>query len=199
MSSERIPIRSYRGIFSVDRRIYRIENWRIPVPGGIPLRAFVYFACALVVAVLASQAPLLGGLLAHLHPAYLYVVGPAAIAVLGTRVVPDGRAPHRFARDWIAFRIRAHRRSAGRVVALEGERIGAGAPLALRPDGHGDELKRARMSGPGQVSLREPVVVRRRGRRLTARPLVDGRRRRRGDQVTETIELAPGERLHVRP
>lgn len=109
MSTERISIRSYRGIFSVDRRIYKIESWRIPVPGGIPLRAFIYFACALVVAVLARQAPVIGGLLEHVHPAYLYVIGPAAVAVLGTRVVPDGRAPHRFACDWIAFRLRGGR------------------------------------------------------------------------------------------
>lgn len=198
MSAERVPIRSYRGIFSVDRRIYRIEQWRIPVPGGIPLRAFLYYVGALVAVLGLGRLPVLGDGLALVHPAYLYVIGPVAVAVLGTRVVPDGRAPHRFARDWIAFRLRSRRRSAGRTVPLEGERVSGLAPLALGPDEHGTELRRARVSGAGRVDFRDPVVLQR-GRRgkLTARPVGAGRRRR--GTVTETVELAPGERLEVRP
>jgi TcpE family len=198
MSAERVPIRSYRGIFSVDRRIYRIEQWRIPVPGGIPLRAFLYYFGALIAVLLLSRLPVLGDALGLLHPAYLYVIGPIGVAVLGTRVVPDGRAPHRFARDWIAFRVRTRRRSAGRIVPLEGEQVSGVAPLALGADEHGIELRRARVTGAGQVAFRDPVELRRGRRgRLTARPVVAGRRRR--GTVTETVELAPGERLEVRP
>ena len=36
-------IRSYRRVFEVDRRIYRVDRWALPVPGGVPLRAVGYF------------------------------------------------------------------------------------------------------------------------------------------------------------
>jgi hypothetical protein len=197
MSTQRVPIRSYRGIFSVDRRIYRIERWRLPVPGGVPLRALVYFMGALAAVLLLRRLPVIGELVAVVHPAYVYVIFPTALAVFGTRVVPDGRAPHRFARDWLAFHLRSHRRSAGRAVALEGERVGTGSALPIRPDRHGLDLRRARLSGPGALSFRDPVVVTRHRRgRLVARPV--GAHRGRGT-VTDHLELRPGERLLIRP
>jgi hypothetical protein len=196
MSTQRIPIRSYRGIFSVDRRIYRIERWRLPVPGGVPLRAVLYFVGALVFMLVLRRGPGIGGLLGFVHPAYLYVIFPTAVAVFGTRVVPDGRAPHRFARDWLAFHLRSHRRSAGRTVPLERERVGSGSALAIRPDAHGLDLRCARITGPGEVAFREPVVVSRRRSGLVARPV--GARRKRGT-VTDHVELRPGERLLIRP
>ena len=36
--AERVIIRSYRRVFEVDRRIYRVDRWALPVPGGVPLR-----------------------------------------------------------------------------------------------------------------------------------------------------------------
>lgn len=40
------PVRSYRRIFRVDRRIYQIEGRQLPLPGGVPLRFFIWFAAA---------------------------------------------------------------------------------------------------------------------------------------------------------
>src|SRR5918992_1366740 len=36
--AERLVIRSYRRVFEVDRRIYRVDRWALPVPGGVPLQ-----------------------------------------------------------------------------------------------------------------------------------------------------------------
>src|SRR5215218_11328408 len=110
-------IRSYRRVFEVDRRIYRVDRWALPVPGGVPLRALGYFAATALLMVL------LGELVSFLTPPLRFVVVPLAVAVLGTQAAPDGRAAHRFAWDWLCFRVGAHRRSAGRVVALEGELV----------------------------------------------------------------------------
>ena len=38
MEREARPIRSYRVCFSLERRIYKIDRWRLPVPWGVPLR-----------------------------------------------------------------------------------------------------------------------------------------------------------------
>lgn len=199
MSPERLTVRSYRRVFHVDRRIYRIDRWAIPVPGGVPLRGVFYFVAALLAVLVLSALPLAGAVLAALDPPLRYVVLPLAVAALGTQVAPDGRLAHRFARDWLAHKLRRRRRSAGRPVPLEGEPVPWHAELPLRADEHTTELRRARIRGPARVFFAEPLAVAtgRRGRRK-ARPLRARRRRDRGT-VLDSIELEAGETLEVRP
>src|ERR1700754_1601650 len=115
--ADRVIIRSYRRVFQVDRRVYRVDRWALPVPGGVPLRAVGYFAAALVLIVA------LGDLVSFLSPPLRFVVAPLAIAGRGTQAAPEGRTAHRFAWDWLRFKLRAHRRSAGLPVELEGEPV----------------------------------------------------------------------------
>jgi hypothetical protein len=149
--AERVVIRSYRRVFEVDRRIYRVDRWALPVPGGVPLRAVGYFATTVLVMVL------LGELVSFLSAPLRFVVVPLAVAVLATQAAPDGRTAHRFAWDWLRFRVRARRRCAGRVVALEGEPIRWDGELAVRWDADGAELHRARVRGPARVTFNVPV------------------------------------------
>ena len=116
--AERVVIRSYRRVFEVDRRIYRVDRWALPVPGGVPLRALGYFAATALLMVL------LGDLVSFLTPPLRFVVVPLAVAVLGTQAAPDGRTAHRFAWDWLCFRLRARRRLRGPRGAARG-RAGA--------------------------------------------------------------------------
>src|SRR5918994_7243889 len=118
--ADRVVIRSYRRVFEVDRRIYRVDRWALPVPGGVPLRGLAYFAAALGLVVLLGRLPGFAELLGAVSPPLRYVVAPLAVAVLATQATPDGRAAHRFARSWLGVRWRAPRRSAGRRVPPEG-------------------------------------------------------------------------------
>src|SRR3954466_5818937 len=136
--ADRVMIRSYRRVFEVDRRVYRVDRWALPVPGGVPLRAVGYFAAALVLMVA------LGGLVSFLSPPLRFVVVPLAAAVVGTQAAPDGRTAHRFAFDWLRFKLRARRRSAGRVVGLEGESVRWDGELAVRWDADAAELHAGR-------------------------------------------------------
>src|SRR3954470_21838414 len=138
--SDRVIIRSYRRVFEVDRRIYRVDRWALPVPGGVPLRAVGYFVATVLAVVILDGLPLIGELLAMLSPPLRYVVLPLAVAVFGTQAAPDGRTAHRFALDWLRFRWRARRRSAGRVVALKGEPVRWDGELAVRWDSDCAEL-----------------------------------------------------------
>src|SRR3954464_15336527 len=149
--ADRVIIRSYRRVFEVDRRIYRVDRWALPVPGGVPLRAVGYFAATLLVMVL------LGEGVAFLSPPLRYVVLPLAVAVLGTQAAPDGRSAHRFAWDWLRFRLRARRRCTGRAVALEGEAVECGGVLGVCWDRHDAVLHRARVRGPARVTFAVPV------------------------------------------
>ncbi len=125
-------IRSYRRVFEVDRRLYRVDRWALPVPGGVPLRGLGYFALALVAVVLLGALPVVGALLAGLSAPVRYVIVPLAVAMLGTHAAPDGRAAHRFALAWLGLRLRSRRRLGGRRVPREGEPVAWHGTLATR-------------------------------------------------------------------
>src|SRR5690349_12497065 len=155
---ERLVIRSYRRVFEVDRRIYRVDRWALPVPGGVPLRGLGYFIATLLFVIVGGRLPGLAPLLELLSAPLRYVVLPLAVAVLGTQAAPDGRSAHRFASDWVCFRVRAHRRSAGRVVALDGEPVRWDGELAIRWDADAPALQHARIVGPARVTFNVPTT-----------------------------------------
>ena len=163
-------IRSYRRVFEVDRRIYRVDRWALPVPGGVPLRAVGYFAATLLAVIVAGALPATGELVGAFSAPIRFVVVPLAVAVLGTQAAPDGRSAHRFAWDWLRFRLRARRRCSGRAVALAGEAIAWDGELALRFDGDESRLHRGRVRGPARVTFNVPVRLSDAGGRLVARP-----------------------------
>jgi hypothetical protein len=142
--------------------------------------------------ILADSLPGLGELISGISPPIRFVVIPLAVAVFGTQAAPDGRAAHRFGWDWLRFRLRARRRSSGRVVALEGEPVHWDGELALRADGEGPELRHGRVLGPARITFNVPIRLSDRGGRLVARPAAEGER---GDAVV----LCPGARLELRP
>jgi hypothetical protein len=189
---ERLIIRSYRRVFEVDRRIYRVDRWALPVPGGVPLRGVAYFAAALVAVIVLGRLPGLDELLGAVAPPLRYVVGPLAVAVLASQAAPDGRAAHRFARSWLGLRLRSRRCSAGRRVPGEGEPVAWHGRVAVRWDSESPRLIRGIVRGPARVVFAHPVRLLVRGGRLVAR---DGGSGAGGDAVV----LCGGERLEVRP
>ena len=189
--AERLTVRSYARVFQVDRRLYRIDRWALPVPGGVPLRGVVYFVVALVAALLASGLPGVGALLGALSPPLRYVVLPLAVAVLGTQAAPDGRSAHRFAWDWLRLRVRSRRRCAGRPVPLEGEPVGWHGVLATVWDERAPRLQRGRVTGPARVASSAPVQLRQRRGRLVAGNCANG-------PGEDSVVLKTGEILDVR-
>src|SRR4051794_10485443 len=157
--ADRVVIRSYRRVFEVDRRIYRVDRWALPVPGGVPLRAVGYFTATVLAILLLGALPGTRALVGLLSAPLRYVVLPLAIALFGTQVAPDGRTAHRFAADWLRFQVRARRRCAGRAVALEGEPVCWDGELALRWDADATTLHRARVRGPARVTFNVPVEL----------------------------------------
>ncbi len=163
-------IRSYRRVFEVDRRLYRVDRWALPVPGGVPLRAVGYFATTLLAVIVLGALPATEELIGALSAPIRFVVVPLLVGVLGTQAAPDGRAAHRFAWDWLRLRLRARRRCSGRVVGLEGEPTAWDGELALRLDGDEARLHRGRVRGPARVTFNAPVRLSDGGGRLVARP-----------------------------
>lgn len=189
--ADQMIVRSYRRVFRVDRRIYRVDRWALPVPGGVPLRGLGYFAAALVAILVLEALPVTGALVGAVTAPLRYVVAPLAIAVLAAQASPDGRPAHRVARDWLALRLRTQRRSAGRRVPREGERVQWDGAVLTRPDEHSPTPRPGRVRGPALVAFAPAVQVVRNRRGLVARPSADG--------AVAGIEVAAGERLEVRP
>jgi hypothetical protein len=176
-------ILSYRRVFRVDRRIHRIDNWPIPVPGGIPLRGCIYFALVVLAVVIARQVPGPDVLLAALNAPLRYIVVPVFLAMLLTRYAPDGRRLDAHAITWMCYQYRAHRPH---------RTMRVGGHVRVRWDLAAPDFRRLLVYGPAQVHYRDPVryALSWRGH-FIARPHQDG--------TTDAYNVPAGERLEVKP
>lgn len=161
MAPDRNPkvIRSYRLVFRRRWRIFRIQNWRIPLPGGLELRAVGYwFACLAALALLA-RVPLLGlavgALPASLRLVALPLIGGAALS----RWEVDGRSPHRALLGLAAWRLRPRTLAALRRCPAPGSELASLPPIATGPDLTASTYPRGAVAGPARLLLRYPVRV----------------------------------------
>ena len=172
MPEEQLSIRSYRLCFELERRIHKIDRWRIPVPYGVPLRGIAYAACALGLILVAGGLPLIGPLLALVHPAVRLVVAPAAAGYLLWQLRIDGRPAHRAALAWARLALSPARVAAFRAAPAPGpQRLG---DVSVCPDERSCRYRPALIAGPASVLLRYPASGRRRGRTLHLRPVAGG-------------------------
>lgn len=201
MPRDPIVIRSYRRIFNVDRRIYKVDKYALPVPGGIELRAVVYFIAAELAILFLTVLPVIGDALGVIGWQYKFFILPLAVAVLGTRVTPDGRPAHRYVASLVGYSLRRHRVAGAYAAPLEDEPGTFQADVWVTPDSHSADLRRARVKGPATVHFREQVVADvRTGSRLQRRRRVrarDGRRAGKRQAVTDNVEVKAGETLEI--
>jgi hypothetical protein len=186
-----LRIRSYRLCFELERRIHKVDRWRIPVPYGVPLRGIAYGLAALVAVLWLQRLPAAGELLRLLHPALRLVVLPVALAYLLCRVRVDGRTAHGAGLAWLRFRLGPRRLSSlraaprGGTVRLDG--------IAMAADETADRYRPGLIEGPCELTLRYPARATARRRTLELRqagdrPLWRGKR----------LRLAAGQRLRLR-
>jgi len=149
-----MEIRSYRRVFDLERRIYRVDRLRLN-PGGVPVRGVVYFLAIAAATVIASCIPILA-VLARALPWYLRDLAlPGASSALLTVIRVEGRPFH------LAAHALARYRSGPRhLVGLHpcwpssGSRQGGRwrpAEILLLPDGSDCRMRRLRYTGPGAV------------------------------------------------
>ncbi len=157
---ELMEIRSYRRVFDLERRIYRVDRLRLN-PGGIPVRGVVYFLVILAATLIAGRLPLLATV-ARVLPWYLRDLAlPAVSAAILTMIRVEGRPFHLAAGALVRYRIGPRRlagvrrlRRSWRALVPRGDRAVAGrlgqqdATYALHRTRRGARRGRARASRP---------------------------------------------------
>jgi len=202
MASGPIVIRSYRRVFKVERKIYKVDKYVLP--RAIEMRAAVYFIGALIFITIASRVPLIGLPFELIGWQYKFCLIPLAVTVFGTRLTPDGRPAHRYAVSLVAYALRRHRVAGAHVAPLEGEPVPYEVETWISPDDRIPDLCRARVRGPATVYFRDQVVVdlatnSRWGRRRRVRPYLAGRRATRRQEITDSVAVRPGETVELTP
>jgi hypothetical protein len=142
-------IRSYRSVFDLERRIYRIDRLRLN-PGGVPVRGVVYGLAVLAALALAARTPLLGDAVRALPWYVRELLLPAASAGLLTLIRVEGRPFHLAAAALVRHALGPRHLSGLRPCAAPGRRWRPDELLVL-PDGSDARLRRLRYTGPGAV------------------------------------------------
>ena len=144
-------IRSYRAVFDLERRIYRVDQLRLN-PGGIPVRGVVYFLAILLAMLIAGGLPLVGAAIGAL-PWYLRDLAlPVASATVLSVIRIEGRPFHLAAYALLRYRVCARRLAGVRPCAAHGE-CWRPEEILLLPDGSDGEMRRLLYTGPGAVLI----------------------------------------------
>lgn len=148
-----MEVRSYRRVFDLERRIYRVDRLRLN-PGGVPVRGIVYVLAALAAMLVATRLPLAGLALRRLPWIARYLAIPGVAGALLAVVRIEGRPFHLAAlalsRHRLQRRIAPGMRTARRQLA--GGVRWSPAPLLMLADGC-DLPRRVRYTGPGALLI----------------------------------------------
>ena len=152
--SQPLEIRSFRTVFALERRIYRIDTLRLN-PTGVPLRGILYAAALVVLALIAGALPPTEWLDA-LVPWYARDIGlPLAAATLLGAIRLEGRPFHLAAAAMLGHALRPRRLHSLAPGAARGTRWHPPEVLLI-PNGSDARFRRLRYRGPGAVLVDQP-------------------------------------------
>lgn len=155
-----VEVRSYRAVVDeVERRIFRVDRWRLPTPHGVSVRAIVYALACVGAILVASGVPVLGALVGELPASVRYLALPAVggWALSAWRI--DGRAPHRTLAAAVRFAASGRTLAGVRPCPAVGTELSPVEAIEVAPSGDEPRLRRGRVRGPALVGLRYPARV----------------------------------------
>ena len=155
----RVPIRSYRVVFRLERRIFQVDRFRLPFPYGVEVRALVYAAVVYLAVLILSGLPALGVLLGLLPAPVHWGLLPLGIVFAMLKLRIDGRPPHRVLGSllrwgWQPKQLAGFDRARGPASLSRRSR-----ELWMRPDWRAPRYRAAMITGPAKVTLRYPATV----------------------------------------
>jgi len=143
-----IEIHSFRAVFDLERRIYRVDRLRLN-PDGVPVRGIVYWLVLLLAALALGRMPVLGAV-ATILPWYVRDLAmPAMCAGALTMVRIEGRPFHLAAQASARYAFGARHLAGLRPCTSPGTRWCPPEVLVL-PDGS-EGFRSLSYTGPGSV------------------------------------------------
>jgi hypothetical protein len=189
----RSEVRSFRDVFALERRIYRIDRLRLN-PTGVPVRGVAYAAALLVVIQVVDGLPVIDGLIGLAPWPLRDLVAPLALAAVLTVLRIDGRPVHDALVAVARFATGPRHVSRFERCQPFGVTWRPG-PLVVIPDGSQARLRSLVYRGPGRVLIGAPHT-RRVASRLWGDALrVEPARGAGDDQVG--VQVGAGGRLRV--
>jgi hypothetical protein len=155
----RVPIRSYRVVFRLERRIFQIDHFRLPFPYGVEVRALLYAVAVYAVVFLASSLPVIGTLLGLFPAPVHWGLVPLGVVFAMVKLRIDGRPPHRVLASTILWVVRPKQLAGLRPCPVVGFTFTPMHGLWMRPDWRAERYRRALITGPAKVTLRYPATV----------------------------------------
>lgn len=193
MSDDKILLRSYRLAFEVERRIHRIDRYRVPLPYGVALGDLGWGLAAAAAVGAATTLPLIGGLLSLLPWPIRFLLLPGIAAHLLGRKGPDGRPAHeRMLARWLQ-QLRPARFIFGERTVGSRECSALCDSLVIVPDERLPDHRAGIVSGAGPVHVRRPARAVVRPGTIDLTPLEGPPLR-----LTRTLSLELGHRVVVR-
>ena len=164
---EPVPVRSFRAVVDdVERRIYRVDRWRLPMPGGIEVRAILYTVASFVALAAAGSLPLLGAIVDELPAGIRYLALPVLCGWGLSAWRIDGRSPHHALIGVVHFACGARTLAGLRRTDAVGEAMAPVAAVEVAPAGDEAAYRRGRVQGPARVTLRYPARIESGAKRL---------------------------------
>src|SRR4051794_28395532 len=145
MSEHEIPIRSFGVVFDLERRIHKIDRFRVPLPYGLPLRSLCYAIVALAIVLVTSAVPLIGKPIVGIPAPLRLVALPIAAAYALTGLQIDGLPPHVAGATAVRYALRPRRIAAWSPTRVSVVRVD---DITLVCDEHAPQLRLARLQGP---------------------------------------------------
>lgn len=155
----RTVVRSYALVFKIERKLFRIDRWRLPLPGGVEVRAILYGVSILLGMLIASRLPGIGLLLGLLPAPLHWGLIPGGLTFVLLKLQIEGRAPHRVLASLISWYFSEHLITAGG----KADRPRIDAPIDtiwIVPDWRAPRYRTAEITGPTCVVCRYPVQAR---------------------------------------
>lgn len=159
-SHKGVTVRSYRDVVDVvERRIFRVDRWRLPTPHGVSIRALGYAAGCFGLVLVAGAMPLIGELV-DLAPASLrYLALPALGGWALASLAIDGRPPHHALLSAARFGARPRTLAALRATQPVGTSTSPVAAVQVAPAGDEPHYRAGRVRGPATITLRYPAEL----------------------------------------
>jgi hypothetical protein len=158
-SDRRVLIRSYALVFRMQRKLFKIDRWRLPLPGGLEIRAIVYAVIVLLGDLALSRVVLIGPATNELPAPLHWAILPGLVVFALVKLEVEGRPPHRVLSSLLGWWVRPKYFIGLRPATRPGAQVPIEV-LSATPDWRSSRYRPSVINGPTTIVCRYPANAR---------------------------------------